>query len=361
MNVYIFMVVSFFVLTISCTSPPRHEAIATSLSFEISGRASSLRSLAQIHGIYIGSAVGPQLLRRDSLYAETLAREFNMITPENAMKFAPLCPSRNQYDFRGADGIVDFAEAHVMQVRGHTLVWHNQLPRWLREGIWTRDESIEILREHIMTVVERYRGRVLVWDVLNEGVANDGSLRDTIWLKNIGSHYIDLAFRWAHEADPDALLFYNDTHAEGLGRKSDAIHALVQDLLRRGVPIHGVGLQMHISLESAPKPQDVLTNINRLSALGLQVHITEMDVRIKEPVTKEKLDAQARVYRDMLEVCLSAQNCTAFVMWGFTDRYSWIPRFFRGTRAGLIFDESYQPKPAYNALRDAFVKFGNHV
>jgi endo-1,4-beta-xylanase len=312
----------------------------------------SLRSLAQVRGIRIGAAVAVQPLRSEAIYAETLAREFNMLTPENVMKFAPLRPSRDGYDFDKADAIVDFAETHAMQVRGHVLVWHQQLPSWLTEGNWTRDELIEILHEHIATVVGRYRGRILAWDVVNEAVTDDGSLVDTIWLRGIGPDYIDMAFRWAHEADPDALLFYNDYGGEGLGDKSEAIYALAGDLLQRGAPMHGIGLQMHVSVDRHPEPQDVAANISRLSTLGLEVHITEMDVRIKDPATQEELAEQARVYRDVLEVCLSAQNCKAFVLWGFTDCHSWIPYFLEGWDAALIFDESYRPKPAYSALMD---------
>ncbi len=278
-----------------------------------------------------------------------------MLTPENAMKFGPLRPGQDRYSFSDADSIVDFAETHGMPVRGHTLAWHNQLPTWLTGGTWTRDELTKILQEHITTVVGHYRGRVMAWDVVNEAIGDDGSLRSTIWSQTIGPEYIEMAFRWAHEADPDALLFYNDYGGEGLGRKSDAIYTLVQDLVQRGVPIHGVGLQMHVSLDQYPDPGDVAANMERLSALGLEVHITEIDVRIKEPVTEEKLEMQAHIYQDMLQVCLSAQGCNAFVLWGFTDRHSWIPHFFSGYSAGLIFDEAYQPKPAYYALEAALV------
>ncbi|MFB0523517.1 MAG: endo-1,4-beta-xylanase [Candidatus Bathyarchaeia archaeon] len=309
-----------------------------------------LRSLAEARGILIGAAVGYGPLQAEPLYAETLGREFNILVTENALKFEPLHPSPDRYTFQDADAIVSFAESNDMKVRGHTLVWHHQLPSWVTTGNFTREEWIGILRKHIIAVVKRYRGRVYAWDVVNEAIADDGSLRDTIWLRGIGPEYIDLAFGWAHEEDPQARLFYNDYGGEGLTQKSDAIYDLVKGLLERGVPIHGVGLQMHISLESSPKPQEVAANIDRLAGLGLEVHITEMDVRIKHPVTEEKLSAQARVYRDMFEVCLSAENCKAFVMWGFTDRHSWIPSFFEGYGSALIFDDSYALKPAYYAL-----------
>ncbi|MDW8049331.1 MAG: endo-1,4-beta-xylanase, partial [Nitrososphaerota archaeon] len=234
--------------------------------------APSLRTLAEKCGIYIGAAVEPDYLTMD--YAETLKREFNMVTTENVLKFGPVHPQPTVYSFAGADRVIEFAEAHGMKVRGHTLVWHSQLPSWITAGRYTRDEWIQILRDHIMTVVGRYRGRIYAWDVVNEAIDDSGALRNTIWLQNIGPEYIELAFRWAHEADPNALLFYNDYGAEGLGVKSDAVYNLVKGLLEKGVPIHGVGLQMHISADSPPSPQSVAANIRRLNNLGLEVHIT---------------------------------------------------------------------------------------
>jgi endo-1,4-beta-xylanase len=318
----------------------------------------TLRSLAEEHGILIGAAVSAgQLIEQD--YTETLSREFNILTTENALKFEPVHPSRNQYSFTDADAIVSFAEANGMKVRGHTLVWHSQLPGWINQGAFTREEWINILHDHITTVVGRYKGRIYAWDVVNEAVADDGSLRDTVWLQGIGPEYIDLAFQWAHEADPQALLFYNDYGASGLGRKSDAIYNLVSDLLERGVPIDGVGFQMHTSLESPPVFSDIAANFKRLNDLGLEVQVTELDVRMRLPATTADLTQQANIYRDMLDVCLSADDCTAFVMWGFTDRYSWIPSANPGYGSALIFDESYNPKPAYYAFIDAFAEHSN--
>lgn len=318
----------------------------------------SLRSLADARGIGMGTAVAMQPLRNDSTYREVVAREFNTIVAENAMKFQAVHPERDLFDFTDADDLVAFAKANKMQVRGHTLVWFKSLPKWLTKGKFSREQLQEILREHIQTVVGRYRGQLAVWDVVNEAVEKDGSLRKTIWLKKIGSEHIEMAFRWAHEADPQALLFYNDFSGEGLGKKSDAIYTLVRDLQKRGVPIHGVGLQMHIGIKSSLKPQDVAANIKRLAALGLEVHITEMDVKIQDGTgTKpERFAAQARVYRDMLGVCLSVPKCKAFVMWGFTDRHTWIPGFTGKPDEPLIFDKSYRPKPAYYALTSELKK-----
>ena len=313
----------------------------------------SMRDCAQAHSMHIGAAVAANPLRNDPLYAATLAEYFGMVTPENAMKFGPLHPEPDRYDFADADLIVDFAQAQGMQVRGHTLVWHNQLPGWLTNKDWSKEELMAILRDHIHTVVGRYRGRVMAWDVVNEGLNDDGTYRDTIWLRTIGPEYIDLAFRWAHEADPNALLFYNDYGAEGTCQKADAVYELVTGLMERGVPIHGVGFQMHVGLDWCPGSEGVAANIDRLNAVGLQVHITEMDVRVPEPATEEKLQAQAAIYEDMVRVCMTSRNCTAFVLWGFTDNYSWVPGFFPGYGSALIFDKDYRPKPACEALEDA--------
>jgi endo-1,4-beta-xylanase len=311
-----------------------------------------LRELIQAHGLHIGAAVGPSQLRCEPAYAEVLGREFDMLTTENALKFGPVHPAPSSYDWEDADKIIEYAEEHGMRVRGHTLVWHRQLPSWVEKRKWTREELIEVLHEHITTVVGRYRGRIAAWDVVNEAVEDDGSLRDTIWLRVIGPEYIEMAFRWAHEADPEARLFYNDYSCEDMGCKSDAVYTLVEGLVDKGVPIHGVGWQMHVALGSSPKPDDVRANLERLGGLGLEVQITEMDVRVRDSKPRT-LERQADVYADMMQACLDADNCTAFVLWGFTDRHSWVPGFFEGWGWALVFDEEYGPKPAYRRLQEA--------
>ena len=310
----------------------------------------TLRSLAQKHNFFIGSAVNVKALRKDFLYRDRLSREFNIITAENAMKFKRLHPKPKSFDFSRTDYLMAFASANKMQVRGHTLVWHNALPDWLKEGDWTRDELIDILENHIKTVVGRYRGRIIAWDVVNEAVADDGTLRNSFWLERIGPEYIEMAFRWAYEADPNALLIYNDYGAEGLNRKSDAIYRLIKSLVANNVPIHGIGLQMHIQVDSPPNVQDVAKNMSRFTNLGLQVHITEMDVRIKKPSLVSDFQQQAKIYRDILRTCLLAEKCNTFVTWGFSDRYSWIPKHFKGWGDALLLNKNYQAKPAYYKL-----------
>jgi len=312
----------------------------------------TLARLAGARHFDLGAAVQGGALLGDSAYANAVVRDFTMVSTENAFKFGPLRPSPGRYDFTETDAIVRFAETHGLRVRGHTLVWKRQLPEWLTRGTYMRNELITILREHIQTVVGRYRGRVVAWDVVNEALKDsvgpeDEVLRPTIWLKGIGPEYIDLAFHFAHEADPGALLFYNEAGAEGMGTKSDAVYALVWRLRRRGVPVHGVGLQMHTGLGASPDTAALGANLRRLAALGLQVQITEMDVgTAKMPGSQaDILAAQADVYRQVLATCLSVPACTALVTWGVGDRYTW-----RYPDTPLLLDREFQPKPAHAAL-----------
>ena len=311
----------------------------------------SLRSLASQQGFLIGSAVGSNLLEKDSQYREVFAREFNTLTTENEVKFGIVHPERDRYDFTRPDILVTFAKEHHMTMRGHTIVWFHSLPRWLTEGEFSRDELKGILRDHIQTLVGHYRGQVEHWDVVNEPLEADGLLRDTIWMRTIGPDYIDLAFRWAHEADPNARLYLTD-YGEGLNSKADAFYALAKNLKERGVPIDGVGFQSHIGFLSANDPTEVAENMKRLNEVGLEVTITEMDVPLTQfsGNLQEKLHKQADMYRYFLKICLEAPNCTTLNTWGFTDRYTWLKSFLGTVKAPLIFDENYQAKPAYYAM-----------
>jgi endo-1,4-beta-xylanase len=331
------------------TQPPTVTPLATVLP---DLTADTFRTYAEKRGKLIGVAVNNGLVREVE-YAEVLAREFNLLTTENAMKWSFIQPERYRYDWAGADELVNFAIANGMKVRGHTLIWQQQMPDWLKYQDWSREELIAIVEEHITNVVGRYRGRVEIWDVVNEAVIQKGVIITPFWAKQLGKDYIDLAFQLAHEADPDALLFYNDYNADDIGVKSDGVYALVKSMKERGIPIDGVGMQFHVEVGHLPKLDEVSQNMKRLGELGLQVHITELDIRIQGTPTLELLEQQAQNYRDILNVCINETNCTAFIMWGMTDKYSWIPQYQQGFGAALIFDEYYQPKPAYKALLDA--------
>lgn len=319
-----------------------------------------VRSLAHTAGIRFGTAVNVEALGTDAAYSKLLAREFDLVTPENAMKFSVIQPEHGRFDFTQADALVAFAEAHHMQVNGHVLVWDQQLPDWLAQGHFSSDELKAILREHIQTVVARYRGRVASWDVAAEAVGEDGKPRETFWSRGIGPDYLALAFRWAHEADPQARLRYNDYGGEGAGTKSDGIYTLVADLRTHRVPIDAVGLQMHLSLNDAPRAEDVRLNMKRLAALGLETDITEMDVMLSLPANRAALRKQAVLYDAMLHACLAVPQCRSFSTWGATDRYSWIPEFFPGQGAALLFDVSGHAKPAYWNIKRALRTEASH-
>jgi len=323
----------------------------------------SLRNQVRKHNFYIGTAVDPGWLYGEQAFADLVSREFNMLTPEVAMKWEVIHPERDYYNFEPGDLVVEFAQQHGMLVRGHPLVWDIQLPGWVldayAENRFSRDEWIAILRGHIKTVAGHYRGQIYAWDVVNEAFADDGTLRDTIWLQTIGPEYIEFAFLWAHEADPYALLFYNDNGGEGMNVKSDAIYAFVSELQGKGIPIHGVGLQTHTGLGFPLAEQDIRQNIGRISDLGLRVHITEMDVRTQysKASEEEKLALQAEMYRAVFKACLETPMCEAFVTWGATDRHSWIPGHTGQPDMPLLFDEQYQPKPAYHAIMELLIGY----
>ena len=334
--------------------PRGARAVFIALAAASAGRAqgsdggATLRELADRRDFLIGAAASPDTIRLDARYGELLAEQFNALTPENAMKFDRVHPraglGADSYDFAEPDELVSFAESRGMRVRGHALVWHRALPSWL-DGAQDRNE---ILRGHIQTVASRYKGRVYAWDVVNEAIADDGSLRETPW-SALGPGYIADAFRWAHEADPEAKLFYNDYDAELNPAKADAIYALISSLLAENVPVHGVGFQLHLAVGRSYS--DFAALFRRFAALGVEVNVTELDVSIVDfggPPGAEKLSAQAELYGRVLRGCREEPNCRAVTAWGFTDRYSWLSFF-----SPLIFDKEYKPKPAFDAVRAA--------
>jgi endo-1,4-beta-xylanase len=313
--------------------------------------AAPLRTSATAKGLFVGAAVNMQPFRNEPIYNQTLSREFNLLVAENVFKFDAIHPSQAMFNFTDPDALVAFAQANGMAIRGHTLVWHSQLPGWLTSGNFTRDQVIAIMRDHIMTVVGRYRGKILAWDVVNEAIGDNGQLRpESFWMQKIGPEYIAMAFQFARQADPDAILYYNDFEAEAGGTKSDGVFNLVSGLVNQGVPIGGVGWQMHkvnpFRISSANH-----TNAVRIANLGLEISITEMDIRIQLPSDANELSQQALGFGDAITFCLTEPNCAAVVTWGFTDKFSWIPGVFSGFGDGLIFDMNYQNKPAYTAMQ----------
>ncbi len=285
-----------------------------------------------------------------AIYQETARTEFNFLTPENAMKWGNIHPQQSAYSFTGADQQVQFAQANNMEVHGHTLVWHSQLPNWVSNGSWTESSLTSVMYDHIDTVMGRYQGHIAAWDVVNEAFNEDGSYRTSVFYNTIGQKYIELAFQRARSADPNAKLIYNDYNIEALGSKSNAVYNMLADFVNRGVPVDGVGFQMHLA-SGGINYSSLSSNMQRFAGLGLEIYITEMDVRYATPISQTDLNNQATIYRNVLNRCLLQPACKALQIWGFTDKYSWIPEVFSGQGDALIFDSNYAPKPAYYALQ----------
>jgi endo-1,4-beta-xylanase len=308
----------------------------------------ALRIAASARGRLVGTAVQSGLLAVTP-YRAVVDREFDYITAEYEMNWDVVQPGRDSSNFGPADAIVAYADSQGMRVKGHTLVWHGSVPGWA--NTLSASDLRVALENHIRGVAGRYRGRVLAWDVVNEAVADDGSgLRDTIFRQKLGDRYIADAFRLAREADPQALLFYNDYGGEGMNSKSNRIYELVRGLQAQGVPLDGVGLQMHVSANGRPSDASIAANMRRLGDLGLRVNVSEMDVRIGNvPGTRQaRLDVQKGAYHDIVALCMAEPRCDAVTFWGFTDAHTWI--------AGdepLLYDAQYARKPAYYGVLNA--------
>jgi endo-1,4-beta-xylanase len=314
-----------------------------------------LRTLAPARGVGIGAAVAAAALRTDLRYGIVLRREFDVVTPENAMKWDTVHPRPHGYDFRDADRIVHAARRAGMTVRGHALVWHEQNPAWLDGALTSRRRAIAILRAHIRRVARHFGRAVAQWDVVNEPLEPaGGGLRDTPWRRAIGDDYVAIALRLAHRYAPHARLYLNEFGLEVPGAKLDGMLALVAGLKADGVPLDGVGFQSHVlCLFGCRDAFDALApSLQRMSDLGVDVAVTELDVGLIEPPTPAALDEQAATYAAAADACLAVARCRTIVLWGFTDRYSWIPGFWAGLGAALPFDADYRPKPAYRALHD---------
>jgi endo-1,4-beta-xylanase len=308
----------------------------------------------------IGAAVN---LRTIESQQDLLATHFNSITAENDMKFIEIQPEHGQFTFEKADKLAAFAKEKGMKMRGHTLVWHNQTPDWVFEDAngeqVDRETLLKRMKDHIHTVMKRYKGTIFCWDVVNEAVTDEGPelYRPTKWLEIIGEDYIDKAFEFAYEADPDALLFYND-YNESNPHKREKIYKLVKSLVDKGVPIHGVGLQAHWNLVN-PSLEDIRTAIERYASLGLKLHLTELDVSVfnhedkrtdlTEP-TPEMLELQAERYHQVFQLLREYRDSiTSITFWGAADDYSWLSDFpVKGRKNWpFLFDENHQPKGSF--------------
>jgi endo-1,4-beta-xylanase len=310
----------------------------------------TLRQLGDRADLKMGVAVGMDALNEDATYRYLAATQFSSVTPENVMKWEVVEPRQGTYNYAQADELIRFAKKNHQIVRGHTLVWHSQLPTWVTRGNFTTEQFRQIMRRHIRTEMTRFKGDITEWDVVNEAFNEDGTLRDSIWLQKLGPGYIEEAFRYAHQIDPKAKLFYNDYNIEGINAKSNAVYQMFRQLKADGVPVQGVGLQSHFDIQYN-YPPDILANMQRFADLKVRVSVTEADVRMDLPVDPTKAQAQAGAYDALLSSCLLVPRCKNFTVWGISDKYSWIPGVFEGQGGALLWDENYRTKPAYDSIR----------
>lgn len=356
------------------------KAVATSASVKtesVTGDA-SLGAHGATHGLLYGCAVNMNALGADATYAALVREQARIVVAENAMKWGALRPSAVGFNFDQADALVAFAEANRMKIRGHNLAWHQNNPKWL-EATATKENARELLVTHIETVAGRYAGRMHSWDVVNEAIhVEDGradGLRNSLWLRLVGEDYIELAFKTAREADPQALLTYNDYGIEAETRegeqKREAAIEMLRRMVARRVPVDAVGVQSHIAAASGGNKAaasqygaGLMRFIAAVRELGLQVFVTEMDVNDRALAADEPVRdaAVAAAYRQYLELVLGDPAVKAVLTWGITDRYTWL-----GHEAGradgkaerpLLFDAEGKAKAAFFAMREAFDQRG---
>ena len=318
----------------------------------------------------IGVAVNPRMVQPGP-DAELIKAQFSSMTPENAMKMGPIHPEENRYNWNDADAIADFAQQNRIKLRGHTLCWHNQTPRWFftdsAGNTVSREVLLARLKRHITDVMGRYKGKIYAWDVVNEAVPDTGTgiYRKSKFYDIIGEDYIEKAFQYAHEADPSAQLFYNDYNTESTSKRN-RIYQMLKKLTDKGVPINGVGLQGHWSIYE-PTTQQLEESINKFASLGLKVQITELDLSVypkeherrdrkdtdKSEFTPEMNDRQAAHYKMLFDVFRKHRNqLTGVTFWNLTDRYSWLDNFPVPNRKDypLLFDQNGQPKKAFASV-----------
>jgi endo-1,4-beta-xylanase len=335
----------------------------------------SLKAHAAARGLLTGCAVNANLFREDEGFRKLLAEQYNIVVPENCLKWNILRPTAETYNFADADSLVAFAEAHGMKVRGHNFVWHEALPGWFA-GTVNKDNAQKFLVDHIHTVGGRYKGKMHSWDVVNEAIwipdgRPDGLRSSSPWFQMLGPGYIDLAFRTAREVDPTALLTYNDYSIEydndDEGKKRAAVLALLQRMKADKVPLDALGIQSHIKAVSKDGlSKGVRELLDGAKVLGLQIFVTELDVNddaVATADTAERDRIVAGVYRSYLTTALQGTAVKAVLTWGASDKNTWLNNGIKFRKQHpdrlqrpLPFDPDYAPAPAFFAMRDCFDK-----
>jgi len=311
-------------------------------AFERPGLA--LKSLGANRNVKMGFAALQSFYHRPdgAIYASTAAREYDIVTPENSMKMDYLNPEPGRYQFAATDNLVAFANANDMTVHGHPLVWYRQLPEWVASSAVSTRETH--MREYITRVMGRYADSVPVWDVVNEPINSDGTLRESVWFEAMGAGYIDIAMQHARDQSASATLLINEFDIGFAGPKFDGLMTLIDGLQTRGVPLDGIGFQLHL-FTSYDQFEELQANFAAVASRNLDIYITELDVSLSGGAGTAE---QAEVYRQIVDICLQQERCRAIQTWGLTDQYS-----FRSIFDPLLFDRAYQAKPAYSSVQEA--------
>lgn len=323
----------------------------------------SLKELATRHDIQIGNFAMPSRLG-EKPYREILTSQFDLALVDNQPNWHftdhALRPSATGYDFSRIDEVISFAENNDMDVQAHHYVWGEEkwLPEWLKEGDYDKQELLGLIKDHIMTVGQRYSGRVQEWTVVNEAFTRKQHLYglNDWWADNIGDDsYIDQSFIWARQADPHSKLLLNDFQNESRNDISDAMYEYIKGALGRGVPIDGLGMQMHIDGTHPPTKDEVVSNMKRFGELGIKVYVTEFDVNMNDVKAEgdDKDKIQGDIYYEMLRACIESEVCESFAILGITDKETWYNHVGLKDPRPLPFDDDYQPKRAFFGLRRA--------
>jgi endo-1,4-beta-xylanase len=313
-----------------------------------------LKTLAQAAGgRYFGSDMTGNLLSQSTV-TQLQSQQFNMVTPGNEMKWDTTEPSNGTFNFAPGDQIVAYAQANGERVRCHNLVWQSQLPSWVSSLPASQVQAA--METHITTEATHYKGDCYAWDVVNEPFNSDGSFVSDPFFNAMGSGYIADALKTAHAADPNAKLYLNDYNIEGENAKSNAMFSLAQSLLSQGVPLNGIGFESHFVLGGIPS--DMQANMQRFANLGLDVAVTELDDRITLPASSANLTQQATEFSQVVKDCLNVSRCVGVTQWAVGDADSWVPGTFSGQGAATMFDQNYNPKPAFTSVQNTLAAAG---
>ncbi|KAI0359710.1 hypothetical protein OH77DRAFT_1394940 [Trametes cingulata] len=336
------------------TTTPSSPSSPSSTPSSPAPTASGLHTLAKAAGkLYFGTATdNPELT--DTAYVAKLDdnKEFGQITPGNSMKWDATEPTRGTFTFSGGDVIANLAKQNGQLLRGHNCVWYNQLPSWVANGQFTAADLTDVIQTHCGTLVGHYKGQVYhSWDVINEPFNDDGTWRSDVFYNTLGTQYVPIALKAARAADPNAKLYINDYNIEQAGAKSTAMLNLVKQLQADSVPIDGIGFQCHFIVGEIPGTFQ--QTLEQFTALGLEVAITELDIRMTLPATDALLAQQQKDYQTVIQACMNVKGCIGMTIWDWTDKYSWVPSTFSGQGAALPWDENFNKKPAYSGITAA--------